>query len=329
MSTRFALDMAEREGTPALALQHHFAHAHAVLAEHGHGGPAVVLALDGAGYGGDGTVWGGECLYVDTITLAHRRCGHLAPVSLPGGEAAIREPWRMAASYLTALGVLDPILPEWRKAFPHASALLPRMLDKGVNCPATTSCGRLFDAVAALLGLRLAVEQEAEAAMLLERAQDVTETGRYACPLRRETDPVVLDTLALFRQCLEDHESGAPAGIVSRRFHLGLAQGLADLAAHACGQGKTGVVGAFRGRPAEPHPGPRVARGFGGPGAPLPVPPEPASGRPLRLPGTGRLGAGPARPWNAVTGIQWNGRPGENGGPAPFFTTRCYGNILI
>ena len=243
MSTRFALDMAEREGTPALALQHHFAHAHAVLAEHGHGGPAVVLALDGAGYGGDGTVWGGECLYVDTITLAHRRCGHLAPVSLPGGEAAIREPWRMAASYLTALGVLDPILPEWRKAFPHASALLPRMLDKGVNCPATTSCGRLFDAVAALLGLRLAVEQEAEAAMLLERAQDVTETGRYACPLRRETDPVVLDTLALFRQCLEDHESGAPAGIVSRRFHLGLAQGLADLAAHACGQGKTGVVG--------------------------------------------------------------------------------------
>ena len=246
MSTRFALDLAEQEGVPVLTLQHHFAHAHAVLAEHNQQGPAVVLALDGAGYGGDGTVWGGECLYVDPTTLEHRRCGHLAGVPLPGGEAAIREPWRMAASYLMALGVSDPILPKWRKAFPEVSALLPRLLDKGIMSPPTTSCGRLFDAVAALLGLKLVVDREAEAAVVLERVQDVTETGRYACPLRRETnpaDPIILDTLALFRQCLEDHTSGTPAGIVSRRFHLGLAQGLADLAAHACAQCKTHVVG--------------------------------------------------------------------------------------
>ncbi len=252
MSTRFALDMAEREGIPVLTLQHHFAHAHAVLAEHDHRGPAVVLALDGAGYGGDGTVWGGECLFVDTETLEHQRCGHLATVPLPGGDAAIREPWRMAASYLATLGNHDPIMPEWRKAFPQASALLPRLLEKGIMSTPTTSCGRLFDAVAALLGLKLVVEQEAEAAVLLERVQDMRETGRYACPLRLDAyptsligppNPVILDTLALFQQCLEDHRSGTPAGIVSRRFHLGLAQGLADIAAHACGQCKTSVVG--------------------------------------------------------------------------------------
>jgi hydrogenase maturation protein HypF len=252
MSTRFALDMGEQEGIPILSLQHHFAHAHAVLAEHGHRGPAVILALDGAGYGGDGTVWGGECLFVDTETLEHQRCGHLATVPLPGGDAAIREPWRMAASYLATLGNHDPILPDWRKAFPKASALLPRLLEKGILSTPTTSCGRLFDAVAALLGLKLVVEQEAEAAVLLERVQDMSETGRYECPLRPETAPVgpvdsastvTLDTLALFQQCLEEHRAGIPVGIVSRRFHLGLAYGLAELATHACGQRKTSVVG--------------------------------------------------------------------------------------
>ena len=241
LTTAWALEQTE---LPVLAVQHHYAHAHAVLAEHRHLGPALALALDGTGLGEDGTLWGGELLFVDTRTLEHRRLGHFAPAPLPGGEAAIREPWRIAQGYLHAIGVTSPGRRPWPWLAEHGKAgdFVSRMLARDVNCPRSTSCGRLFDAVSALLGLRLRIDYEGQAAIVLEQAQvekvekdeqDGRDTMAYPCPVLTAGpgEPTVLDTLALFRAVVDDFEAGTPAGIVSRRFHLGLVAGMADWAA--------------------------------------------------------------------------------------------------
>lgn len=225
----------EQRALPVLALQHHFAHAFSALAEHRHEGPALALALDGTGFGEDGTLWGGEALFVDTRTLERKRLGHFSPAPLPGGEAAIREPWRIAQGYLWACGITTPGRRPWPWLAEHAQAgaFVARMLERDVNCPRSTSCGRLFDAVSALLGLKLKIDYEGQAAIVLEQAQDLgakTESNGYPCPLL-PGDPTVLDTLALFRAVHEDFQVGVPAGTISRCFHLGLIKGLADLAA--------------------------------------------------------------------------------------------------
>ncbi len=157
LSTQYALEQSE---LPVLALQHHYAHIHAVLAEHRHQGPAIGLALDGTGYGDDGSLWGGEALLVNSATLEHQRLAHFSPLRLPGGEAAIIEPWRIAQSCLWSAGIVEPGNRPWPwlEAKAAESALLPKLLERGLNCPASTSCGRLFDAVAALLGLRAAYQ---------------------------------------------------------------------------------------------------------------------------------------------------------------------------
>ncbi|NDY56885.1 carbamoyltransferase HypF [Desulfovibrio sulfodismutans] len=228
--------LAEEElGLPVIRLQHHFAHIHAVLAECGHGpeaGPVIGLALDGTGYGGDGTLWGGECLYVDPAGPVHERLGHLSPMRLPGGEAAIRQPWRIAMGMLSDMGgEARAFTPPWLPAQDRAAALVVQMLEKNLNCPVSTSLGRLFDAVSALCGVGLQVDYEGQAAIRLETIQDMAETAAYACPLRRDSAPAVLDTLALVDQAARDLARGVPPGVVSRRFHLGLLDGLTELAA--------------------------------------------------------------------------------------------------
>jgi hydrogenase maturation protein HypF len=231
LSTQYAL---EQTGLPVLSIQHHYAHAHAVLAENKHVGPALAWALDGTGLGEDGTLWGGELLYVDTRALEHRRLCHFSPFRLPGGEAAIREPWRIAQSCLWELGVEQPkgrAWP-WLPAYAEHSGLLPTLLRRGLRAPVTTSCGRLFDAVAALLGLALEISYEGQAAIRLENAQDLREDNAYVCSLDQGQSPARLRTLELFQQVAEDWERGVPTGAIARRFHLGLVQGLADAAAH-------------------------------------------------------------------------------------------------
>lgn len=244
---------AQQSGLPVLTLQHHFAHVHAVLAENRHTGPALGLALDGTGHGDDGTIWGGELLYVDNLTLNHQRLGRLARIPLPGGEAAIREPWRIAQGLLWQLGLRDPARSgarpwPWLDRHGQAATLLPRLLERGVNTPLTSSCGRLFDAVAALLGLCDAVTYEGQAAIRLEHAQDApTPHGdnhdaflahAYPCPLcatRDGGDTLVLDTRVLFRAVHADWARGAPPGEVARRFHAGLVAGLTDMVAAVAG----------------------------------------------------------------------------------------------
>ena len=253
---------AEESGLPVLRLQHHFAHIHAALAEHGHTGPALGLALDGTGFGADGTVWGGELLLVhpeqaravpapfgpDTPDPSQRRLGRLSPFPLPGGEAAIREPWRIACGLAARLN-LDPEKIPLPKTCPDGRSSNEPGGNEQVRTAViqlarrgsllTSSCGRLFDAVSALLGLCGRISYEGQAAILLEQRQDMAENGILAHRLTEKDGLLELDAADLFSQVVAMRRQGLDAGRLARRFHRGLIRGLAALA--AAGAEQTGV----------------------------------------------------------------------------------------
>ncbi|MEO8199377.1 MAG: carbamoyltransferase HypF [Gemmatimonadota bacterium] len=219
LSTRYALD---RRGIPSYGVQHHHAHLAACLAEHGQTEPAIGIIFDGSGYGPDGTVWGGEILLGDLHS--YRRIGHLWPARLPGGVAAIREPWRMASAWLhEALGADSPAP---REMVQHAGEgrwhAVARLIETAVASPITTSMGRLFDAVSALLGIRYQVNYEGQAAIELERAANLREKRSYSIPILVSHGVMILDARVTIRAILEDLKSGGEAGRMSARFHNGL-----------------------------------------------------------------------------------------------------------
>jgi hydrogenase maturation protein HypF len=224
LSTGYAL---EREGVVHVGVQHHHAHLAACLAEHGEMGLAVGAIYDGAGYGTDGTVWGGEILAGDTDDF--ERAGHLWPVRMPGGDRAAREPWRMACSWLVEATGSDPRLPPALAASVddrswHAIA---RLASDGLASPVTTSVGRLFDAVAALCGVRSVATYEGQAAAELESVCAADERGSYPLPL---TAGGVMDARETVLAVARDAAAGASPGIVSARFH----NALAAVTARAC-----------------------------------------------------------------------------------------------
>jgi len=207
---------------PKLAVQHHHAHLASCLAEHGETGPALGVIFDGLGYGADGTIWGGEFLLGDFS--GYRRLAHLDPVRMPGGDAATREPWRMALAYLVAAyGDELPELPVLRNIPDDQLKLLLQMLAKGLNSPLTSSCGRLFDAIAALVGLRDTVSYEGQAALELEMCAASGEEGSYSFALQAVDDPLRVDLRPLVQEVVADLQQGVGIAIISARFHNSVA----------------------------------------------------------------------------------------------------------
>ncbi|HYY23406.1 MAG TPA: carbamoyltransferase HypF [Thermoleophilaceae bacterium] len=225
LSTAYAL---EREGVEHLGVQHHHAHLAACLAEHGDEGAAVGAIYDGTGYGSDGTVWGGELLVGDL--RGFERPGCLWPVRMPGGEQAIREPWRMACAWLqAALGEPPPLPRRLDGAVDEAAWLKVAALARsGLASPETTSVGRLFDAVAAICGLRARVTYEGQAAAELEAAADRPERGSYPLPLAGVDGELRLDARETLLAIVRDLGRGAAVEAVAARFHNALAGATAE-----------------------------------------------------------------------------------------------------
>lgn len=221
--------LAQRIGARLVRIQHHAAHVASVCAEHGLAGRVLGFAWDGAGLGTDGTIWGGESLVLDGSRV--ERLAHLRPFPLAGGDRASREPRRSAAGllWLTARDEYEKLGSAWFT--PNELGIFDRAFSRGVNTPACSSLGRLFDAVAALLGLRTACSFEGQAAMELEflAESEGADAGTYPLPLSADP-PFVADTGVLIRAILGDLERGTPASRVARRFHAALVEHAVEVA---------------------------------------------------------------------------------------------------
>lgn len=227
-STKWALEQKEVQH---IAVQHHHAHIASCMAENHLDGRVIGLALDGTGYGTDGAVWGGEALLADYEGFD--RAAHLQYVPLPGGSAAIHEPWRIAVSFLAlhyGPDLASLSVPFITRLDPHKSATVLQMIARGVNSPMTSSCGRLFDAVSALIGLRTEINYEAQAAVELEMAaSSSTDEGAYPFDLLPQLGGWQIGTRSLFAWLLDDIRKGARVEDMARRFHRGLAIILVEL----------------------------------------------------------------------------------------------------
>jgi hydrogenase maturation protein HypF len=226
-SSGYARQQAARAGIPLLAVQHHHAHMAACMAEHGLTEPVIGVTFDGTGLGTNGAIWGGEFLVGDYRHF--RRAAHLRYVGMPGGEQAIHEPWRMALAHLADAGVHSPALEARLSALERRT--LATMLARGFNTPLTSSVGRLFDAVAALVGVRDRVSHEGQAAIELEwLACEVAKNEIYPFDLTRSQEdnapssPLVIDTRPLIVAITEDARRGAEAAEIARRFHASVCE---------------------------------------------------------------------------------------------------------
>jgi hydrogenase maturation protein HypF len=266
LSSRFAED----SGLPLLRVQHHHAHMAACMAENGLDGDVIGVIFDGTGLGSDGTIWGGE--FLTGGYDGFRRAGHFRPTPLPGSDAAVREPWRMAMAYLyQALGEdafeadhpVARILPEPDRK------LFARMLRRGINSPLTSSCGRLFDAVAALLNIRHVVSYDGQGAIELEALAErsvtsLPENGEslQTSPDQEESylfnivlhgaEPLQVDFAPMITAIMGDLAGGVAAAVIARRFHCTVASAASAVCLHiAASTGLNRVVlsgGVFQNR---------------------------------------------------------------------------------
>jgi hydrogenase maturation protein HypF len=249
LSTKYALETGDVD---LVGVQHHHAHIASCLADNGAddttGSAVIGVAFDGTGYGTDGTIWGGEFLIATPAEFL--RAGHLAPVPMPGGAAAIRQPWRMAAAYLDELASVGPNLEVARRNVGRLDTVVA-MARRRVNAPLTSSAGRLFDAVAAILGVRDEITYEGQAAIELEQLADPAETGAYHAGIEtpgsgtagtESTRAAAIDPAGsataggpfrasgadLIGAAVEDLAAGVPREIIAARFHNGLAALIQD-----------------------------------------------------------------------------------------------------
>jgi hydrogenase maturation protein HypF len=237
-STHLALQLAREHRVPAVAVQHHHAHITVVQATQGLAEPVIGLALDGVGLGTDGVAWGGELLWVDAAGGAWQRLGHLHPLALPGGDAAAREPWRMAAAALHALGRGPEIEARFGPVVGASAArLLAQMLDKQLNCPPSTGAGRWFDAAAGALGLSVKQSMEAEAAIALEKAATLWLESHPAPAIDPALQAAGLDLRPLLARLFPLAAGGDEARAEGAAlFHVALASALARAAIAAASE---------------------------------------------------------------------------------------------
>jgi hydrogenase maturation protein HypF len=235
VTTQYAEERAQKLRVALISVPHHHAHMASCMAEHGLAEKVIGVTFDGTGYGTDGTVWGGEFLMGDFAGF--HRAAHLRCVGMPGGEQAIREPWRMALAYLADAGIDHAPLKarllqkEWQT--------IERMLNRRLNCPLTSSAGRLFDAVASLAGIRDRVTYEGQAAVELEwLAAQATPEPSYPFAVEKpagpnvDDGPLVIDTRLLIHAVAEDAARQVPARLIARRFHTMLV----EIIAQVCGR---------------------------------------------------------------------------------------------
>lgn len=257
--------IAESYNLPIMKLQHHAAHAFAVMGENKIQGKALVIALDGTGYGEDGKLWGGEAIIVNTVNGEYARVGTLSPLALPGGEAAIKEPWRIAHGFLAWKESLNkkkleklerPVRnprsanePEkkdlmahlpWLPAYEETAKHIPDMIEKGLNSPYSSSAGRLFDAVSALLGVCLKISYEGQAAIKLEEAA-LGHPGeirrifkKLPCTLAKKDGLYILDTHELLMEINNYRLLGVSQNILAKAFHESFIFALTQMAREIC-----------------------------------------------------------------------------------------------
>jgi hydrogenase maturation protein HypF len=232
MALQLAEEIADEFGSDVLRVQHHHAHIASVMAEHNLDRAVVGLALDGFGYGADGTPWGGECLLVNPATC--QRLGRLKPLRLPGGDQAARQPWRMAASALSSNSDTKRIIEHLFDGLPVSSVL------KLCRSPATrssSSAGRYFDAASALILGITENSFEAEAAIKLEQlAADYEDEGCFSYRIEKRAELLELDLGEAFSELVNMKLNGDAGGMLARRFHNTLIAGLADLATEVTGR---------------------------------------------------------------------------------------------
>jgi hydrogenase maturation protein HypF len=237
LSTQWAKEWAQERRLPLVAVQHHHAHVAACMAEHGVAGEVIGLSLDGTGYGTDGRIWGGEVLI--SRLDGFDRFAHLDYVPMPGGEAAIHEPWRMALGHLIAAGLTTEEAQELVGASDQEARLQARMIQRSLNSPLTSSCGRLFDAVAAVVLGRREVDYEAQAAIELEGIAigepcAAGANAGYAMELYRgdwaRREPARISAQPLWRELIADLQAGASRAKIAARFHAGVASAFLEAA---------------------------------------------------------------------------------------------------
>jgi hydrogenase maturation protein HypF len=223
LATRYALQRAERENIPTIGVQHHHAHIAACMAEHGLDGsrPVIGVSFDGTGYGEDGAIWGGEFLIADY--KSYQRMFHLEYFPLPGGDASIKKPARTALALLWSLGIeWDERLESVKEFSETERTLLRTQLEKKIITPLTSSMGRLFDAVAALAGVRQKVNYEGQAAIEFESLADSAEEESYSLALNQDE----VQVRGVVQSLIKDVMAGVPTSKISVRFHNGLAEGV-------------------------------------------------------------------------------------------------------
>ncbi len=236
LSTRYALEA--KADLPVVGVQHHHAHIVSCMVDNNMTDPVIGVAFDGSGWGPDGTVWGGEFLVADL--QGFRRVGRIEPLPLPGGELAIKRPYRIAIGYLYRLLGSLPELPFLSDVTKEERVLIAEQIDKGINAPLTSSCGRLFDAVSALLNVCKTITFEGQAAIELEMCSTATGKGRaYAYALEEQGGMLQVRVRPLLESILNDIDSGVPVQEIGLAFHETIARMIREVANRVSAQ--TGI----------------------------------------------------------------------------------------